>query len=198
MSVFIMEPKALNYVKYLNAFCSDEAETEAERSDALEFIEKTDREKDGVICDLLKTALDRCLMGAEFETVFSALEREFELCGLNEKLSFSDMSWFFDFYIRERQTELKNYSEGGLDLLNNFYEQMKLLPDSTYKVNVYLFFLQSVLDLQAVGRMSVKVDEVLEYLSNYDLTDEELQKELGRIFQLTMYVTPATDAGVGA
>lgn len=192
MTLFTLVPEALDYIKYLSCFGRTEEEETAIRASAraavLKDIGESDAKKDILIKDLVRMALDRKLIGTDFDTVFSALETEFNLCGLNSRAGFPDLSWFFEFYIKERQAELVGRTVESMTLMGEFYERMTTLPDSVYKINMYLFFLHNALSLQAVGQLSKEVDAALAYLSNYDLTDEALQTELAGVFQLMPFV----------
>lgn len=190
MTLFTFVPEAINYIKYLSVFgkAGQEAELSAARTAVLADIGDDNTKKDMFIKDLVRMALDRKLTGTAFDSVFSMLKAEFGLCGLNSRANFSDLSWFFEFYIRERQAELAGYTGDAMRVMTEFYEHMTVLPDSVYKVNIYLFFLNSALNLQAVGQLSDEVDAALYYLSAYDLTDEVLQEELAGVFQLTPYI----------
>lgn len=186
MNLFILVPETLNYLRYITSFCKTGAESDLSNSRAavVADIGEDTTKKDNLIKDLVRMALDRKLIGVEFDSVFSALESEFSLCGLNNRANFSDFSWFFEFYIKERQSELVGRTEEAMTLMGELYERMTTLPDGIYKVNMYLFFLHNALSLQAVGQLSDQVDAALAYLSDYDLTDEALQKELAGTFQL--------------
>lgn len=186
MDLFIMVPGALDYVRYMTSFCKAGAEEAlaAARKSVAEACAGDTGKQDEVIKDLLRMALDRCLMGAEFGTVFPALEEEFELCGLNDRAGFTDMSWFFEFYIRERQKELAGNTETARELLAEFYEALRELPEGPYKANMGLYFLHNALNLRLVGQLSEEVDAVLAMLDGYELEDEAVQTELAGVFQL--------------
>lgn len=186
MNLFVMVPGALDYVRYMTSFCKEGAEEalassrESVKADCAEDTGKQDE----VIRDLLRMALDRRLGGAEFETVFSALESEFELCGLDSRAGFTGMSWFFEFYIKERQKEFVGDTEAAKELLTQFYEKLCELPEGPYKANMCLYFLHNALNLQVVGQLSEEVDAVLAILDGYELEDEAVQAELAGVFQL--------------
>lgn len=189
MELISIVPETLEYIKYINSFCRDglEAQQAASRKTVAGMVTGGALTKGKLIKDLLRTALDRRLSGAEEGAALDALRAEFIECGLNNEADFDEYLYFFKFYIQERQSELFGMDEQVLPVFQEFYENIELLSDSVYRVNMSLYFLHHVLSRQLVGRLPEQVTALLAYLDGYDLQDDELRRRLAEIFQLAVH-----------
>lgn len=184
--MYIEDYKLVTYVEYFAKF--GELEVPEEIRIRLSGILSTDKEKDLVIRSILNICKTRYKAGSSLSNIMQSLEYEFDYLNLNSRVDYSQAEFFFEGFITSSFSSKLNTGVLDTNLFNfrDMIARFMAMDDSYYKVNIGLAILRYSLRAYNMGEVPIELLQVSDYMNSYDLTDEQIQQELGNTFAINI------------
>ncbi|MEG1562283.1 MAG: hypothetical protein RR365_00900 [Bacteroides sp.] len=173
----------LAYTEYLLKFCTPNL-TLALKDSAKLYI-TDDEKKDLLVKDLLAVSKSKFEKGTGYDEIEAALVNDFSYMDLNSRINFSEFKYFFEVYIKSKQTVACGSVVEAKAFYNEFYTNAISLSDSLYKVNACMFLLNSITMAHLIGELSTELENIIGYLNAYAIDDIQFQDRLSKVFRIT-------------
>lgn len=175
----------ISYAEYLLKF--GRAEIAAELQEKVKtYIGPDDERRDAFIRDVLPIIKGLYENGTGYSKLESLLAGAFDYFELNTRVSFEEFKYFFEVYIKSRQSALTLSRDEAKEFYREFWAQAKVLSESLYKVNIYHALLNALMRGQFFNDFPGEIAEMVSYLDAQPQTHEEFQRKLSNVFRLEL------------